>query len=257
MKADFLIRNARIRTLDDRGIPSESLAALNGRVLAIGSSQDLEPLVGPNTCVLDLDNRTVLPGFIDAHEHLSWFAEEPLKVNVSPGQVRSLAELLKRVNGEAAKLAPGKWIQAVLYDDTKMVEGRRLTRDDLDQAAPENPVIVVHVSGHWAVVNSAAMESGGLTDQSPDPKGGTLGRDPNTGRLDGRLIEMAMFNFAFESLAVQPTVVPPFPREVRRNSLKQQPASLIPQGSAASAMPSRRRAMSRPTTICCLPASSP
>jgi predicted amidohydrolase YtcJ len=219
MKADLLIRHARIRTLDDRGILAESLAALNGRVLAIGSSQDLEELAGPNTCVLDLDNRTVLPGFIDAHEHLSWFAEEPLKLNVSPGQVQSLAELLSRVKSEAATLAPGDWIRAVLYDDTKMAEGRRLTRDELDRAAPENPVIVVHVSGHWAVVNSAAMKAGGITDQSPDPKGGALGRDPNTGRLDGRLIEMAMFNFAFESLAVQPTVVPAFPRDVRRNSL--------------------------------------
>jgi predicted amidohydrolase YtcJ len=220
MKADFLIRNARIRTLDERGTQAESLAALNGRILAVGSSQDLEPLAGPDTCVLDLGHRTVLPGFIDAHEHLSWFAEEPLKLNVSSGEVRSLAELLKKVNEEAARLAPGQWIQAVLYDDTKMAECRRLTRDDLDRAAPQHPVIVVHVSGHWAVVNSAALKAGGLTDQSPDPKGGALGRDPKTGRLDGRLIEMAMFNFAFESLAVQPTVVPPFPREVRRNSLK-------------------------------------
>jgi branched-chain amino acid transport system ATP-binding protein len=190
------------------------------RILAIGASQDLEPLAGPDTCMLDLGRRTVLPGFIDAHEHLSWFAEEPLKLNVSSGQVNSLAELLKKVHGAAAKLAPGEWIQAVLYDDTKMAEGRRLTRDDLDPVAPENPVIVVHVSGHWAVVNSAALKAGGLTDRTPDPKGGTLGRDPETGRLDGRLIEMAMFNFAFESLAVQPTVVPPFPRDVRRKCLR-------------------------------------
>lgn len=220
MKADFLIRNARIRTLDEHGTSADSLAALNGRILAIGASQDLEPLAGPDTCVLDLGRRTVLPGFIDAHEHLSWFAEEPLKLNVSSGQVHSLAELLKKVHGAAAKLAPGEWIQAVLYDDTKMAEDRRLTRDDLDPVAPENPVIVVHVSGHWAVVNSAALKAGGLTDRTPDPKGGTLGRDPETGRLDGRLIEMAMFNFAFESLAVQPTVVPPFPRDVRRKCLR-------------------------------------
>jgi hypothetical protein len=221
MAVDLLILNARIRTLDDHGTLARGLAAANGRILSIDDSHALEPLAGPGATVLDLQGRTVLPGFIDAHEHLSWFAEEPLKLNLSSERIKSLLDLVAMIRSEASRLHPGEWIQGVLYDDTKMVEGRSLTRDDLDAAAPAHPVIVVHVSGHWAVVNSMALKSGGLDDRSPDPKGGSLGRDPATGRLDGRLIEMAMFNFAFESLAVQPLVVPPFPREVRRRSLKQ------------------------------------
>ncbi|MCU0590954.1 MAG: amidohydrolase [Desulfobacterales bacterium] len=221
MVVDLLILNARIRTLDDHGTVARGLAAANGKILAVDDSHALESLAGPGTTVLDLQGRTVLPGFIDAHEHLSWFAEEPLKLNLSSERIKSLADLLALIRSEASRLHPGEWIQGVLYDDTKMVEGRSLTRDDLDAAAPAHPVIVVHVSGHWAVVNSTALKSGGLDDRSPDPKGGALGRDPATGRLDGRLIEMAMFNFAFESLAVQPLVVPPFPREVRRRSLRQ------------------------------------
>ncbi len=221
MGVDLLVLNARIRTLDDHRTVACSLAAASGKILAVDASHALESLAGPGTTVLDLQGRTVLPGFIDAHEHLSWFAEEPLKLNLSPERIKSLSDLLARIRSEASRLQPGEWIQGVLYDDTKMAEGRPLTRDDLDAAAPAHPVIVVHVSGHWAVVNSTALKSGGLDERSSDPKGGALGRDPATGRLDGRLIEMAMFNFAFESLAVQPLVVPPFPREVRRRSLKQ------------------------------------
>jgi hypothetical protein len=220
LKADLLVLNARIHTFDDQCTIADSLAALNGRVLAVGATEQLRSLAGPNTEVLDLGGRTVLPGFIDAHEHLSWFAEEPLKLNMSPAHVNSLSDLVSLVSTEAARLRPGEWVRGVLYDDTKMAEGRRLTREDLDKAAPHHPVIIIHVSGHWAVVNSAALKAGGLNDQSPDPKGGALGRDPLTGRLDGRLIEMAMFNYAFESLAVEPTVVPQFARNVRRKALK-------------------------------------
>ena len=230
MAADLLVVNARIRTLDGQGTVAQALAAANGSILAVGAAHALKPLAGPGTTVLDLQGRTVLPGFIDAHEHLSWFAEEPLKLNLASERIKSLADLLAAVRSEATRRRPGEWIQGVLYDDTKMIEGRPLTRDDLDAAAPAHPVIVVHVSGHWAVVNSTALKAGGLNDHSPDPKGGALGRDPATGRLDGRLIEMAMFNFAFESLAVQPLVVPPFPRDVRRQAIKQAARTLNAAG---------------------------
>ncbi len=228
--ADLVIRNARIRTMDPKGSRGQALAVWKGLVLAVGTEGEIEPLCAPGTQKLNLGGRTVLPGFIDAHEHLSWFAEEPLKLDCSPQRVGSLAELLARVEGEAARLAPGDWIRGVLYDDTKMAEGRPLTRDDLDSAAPDHPVIIIHVSAHWAVVNSAALKLGGLSERSPDPKGGALGREPGSGRLDGRLIEMAMFNFAFESLAVDPTVVPPFPPEVRRHALQEAARTLNAAG---------------------------
>ena len=220
LNADLMIQNARIRTFDDRATITEALAAFGGRIIATGSRDDIAPLRGSGTLILDLAGRTVLPGFIDAHEHLSWFAEEPLKLNLSREQISSLDGLVGLVKHEASRLNPGEWIRGALYDDTRMREKRPLTRDDLDAAAPENPAIIVHVSCHWAVVNSAALKMGGLHDRSPDPKGGAFGRDPATGRLDGRLIEMAMFNFAFESLTVKPTVVPPFDRDVRRKSLQ-------------------------------------
>lgn len=218
--ADLIIRNARVRTMDHKGSVAQAVAVWKGLVLAVGTESEIESLCSPETQRIDLDGRTVLPGFIDAHEHLSLFAEEPLKLDCSPQRFSSLTELLAQVAREASRLDPEGWIRGVLYDDTKMAEGRPLTRADLDSAAPKHPVIIIHVSTHWAVVNSVALRLGGFDDQSPDPKGGALGRESGSARLDGRLIEMAMFNFAFESLAVEPTVVPSFPPEVRRRALQ-------------------------------------
>jgi len=219
MRADLLITNGRIRTLDEKGSQAEALAAVNGWIVALGSNKDLAPLAGPGTLELDLKGRTVLPGFIDAHEHLSLFSEIPLQLDFSPANVTSLAQLQEKVRAAARGLKPGEWVRGMLYDDTKMTEGRRLTREDLDAAAPDNPVLVVHVSAHWGVVNSAALKLGGLDESSPDPKGGALGRDRATGRLTGQLIETALFNFGFECFSQTGTVVPPFPREVRRRAL--------------------------------------
>ena len=219
IKADVFIHNAVIRTMDAQGSVAESLAIINGKIAAVGRQADLSSLAGPQTRVLDLGGRTVLPGFIDAHEHLSWFAENALRLDLSADRVNNLTRLKELVAEEAKRVGRGEWIRGSSYDDTKMEDGRRLTRDDLDAATPDNPAIVVHISGHWAVVNSRALKLAGLDRNSPDPEGGSLGREPGSGRLNGLLLEMAMFNFAFEALAAQPTVVPPFPREIREKAV--------------------------------------
>jgi predicted amidohydrolase YtcJ len=228
--ADLLIHNASIQTLDQQSTRAESLAVLDGKIIAVGSNNELSALGGPETRKLDLGGRTVLPGFIDSHEHLSWFAENLLKLDLSADKVASLDQLKSMVSEEARRLGPGEWIRGNCYDDTKMTDGRRLTRDDLDAAAPDNPVIIVHISGHWAVVNSKALEIGKLDENSPDPEGGSLGRESGAGRLNGLLLEMAMFNFAFENMAVTPTVVPSFPKDVLMRSIKEACAFLNSAG---------------------------
>ena len=230
LNADLLIRNARIRTMDPDRPEARSIAILNGRILALTQNDDLGFTAGPDTIELDLGGKTVMPGFIDAHEHLSWFAENDLKLDLSPNRVKSLDQLKDLISEQARLVKAGDWVRGIGYDDTKFVEARRLSRADLDLAAPQNPVIVVHVSGHWAVVNSRALKIGNLNRSSKDPEGGSLGRDPETGRLTGLLLEMAMFNFAFESLAVTETVVPPFPRDVIMKALQKATAFLNSAG---------------------------
>ena len=219
MEATLLLENGRIRTLDENGTIAESLAALDDRIVAVGSNRDLAALAGRETKRLDLGGCTVLPGFIDTHEHLSDFAEMTLEVDVSPNRVKSLSELLEVIRLEADRLPHGEWVRAILYDDTKMAEERLLTRGDLDTVAPQHPVIVAHVSGHWGIVNSEALARGGVEETHPDPEGGRLGRDKATGRLNGQLIETAFFRFAEESMSREPAVVPPFAPEVRKKAL--------------------------------------
>ena len=230
LNVDLIIRNANIRTMDPDMPVAGSLAAVNGRIIAVSVDDDLGGLAGPDTVVLDLAGRTATPGFIDAHQHLSWFAENGLNLDVSPESAGSISEILDLISREAERLGEGEWVRAMRYDDAKTVEKRRLTRDDLDRAAPNNPVIVVQVSGHWAVVNSMALKAGGLNRDAGDPEGGSYGRDPETGRLNGLMLEMAMFNFAFESMAVTPTVVPPYPRDVRLEAVQKATAILNESG---------------------------
>jgi predicted amidohydrolase YtcJ len=219
-EADLLIQNAQIRTFDQKRPLAQSLAALNGWIIGIGSNRDLENLAGPNTQIMDLGGRTVLPGFIDAHEHLSISSQIPLQLDLSPSKVDNLEHLLRIVQSEAKRLDPGEWIRGALYDDTKMREGRLPTRENLDAVAPDHPVIIRHVSGNVGVVNSAGLRRGGLDENSPNPKGGKLGRDEKTGRLTGHLFSNALFRFTSEAMSKEPPVVPLFGRAVRNEALR-------------------------------------
>jgi predicted amidohydrolase YtcJ len=134
-------------------------------------------------------------------------AGDLLNLDVSSDAVKSLGELTRKVLDEAVATPPGTWIRATRYDDGKMAEGRLLTRWDLDEVAPDHPVLVVQVAGHWAVVNSKALELGGLHDASEAPAGGEYGRD-GAGRLNGVLYERALFEFAYPAVSTGEPIVP-------------------------------------------------
>ena len=160
-----------------------------------------------------------MPGFVDAHIHPSIVAEDLLNLDVSSGVVGSLAELTRKVLDQAVATPPGTWIKGTRYDDGKMAEGRLLTRWDLDEVAPDHPVLINQVAGHWAVVNSKALELGGLDDTSEAPPGGEYGRD-GAGRLNGVLYERALFQFAYPAVANGETVVPVATLEERLGGLE-------------------------------------
>jgi len=168
---------------------------------------------------MDLGGRTVLPGFIDAHEHLSNVAEIPLQLDLSSPSPKSITELLERIKSEAEHLPSGQWIRGIRYDDTLIRDGHSLSREDLDAAAPHHPVVVTHVSFHWGVVNSEALRRGEIDESTPDPKGGKLGREAKTGRLTGQVLEAGLYRFGLEGLTREPMIVPPFGREVRKKAL--------------------------------------
>ena len=165
---------------------------------------------------MDLKGRTVLPGFIDAHQHLSIFSQVPLQLNLSVLQVQSVEKLLEIVQSEAKRLPRGEWIRGVLYDDTKMFGDRALIKEDLDSVAPYHPVIIIHVSYNWSIVNSEALRRGGIDEMTPDQKGRKIGRDSVTGRLTGQLFGTA---FHSEAMSGGQAIVPPFEKGIRNRAL--------------------------------------
>ena len=208
--ADLVFWGGKVITVDPRKPAVQAVAIKNGRFLMAGSDSEVKALSGRSTEVIDLKGRTVTPGFIDSHQHLFEYGTNLLQLDCSPKKCRSLADLKKAVRKETLRKPPGKWIRGVGYDDTKMVDLRPLNRWDLDEVAPDHPVFIQQVSGHWAVVNSRALEAGGVREDALNPKGGSYGRDTQTGRLNGTLYEQAEFAFVYEGTTGHPPIMPPF-----------------------------------------------
>ena len=214
MSAEKIFRARRI--VAQNGGAIEAFATFGERIVATGGFQSMRERF-PAADIVELDG-VVVPGFNDAHAHLAMAAEDVLHLDLSVKSVRSLAELKAKIRAEAA--AKEGWIRGSRYDDAKMAEGRVLTRWDLDEVAPDHPVLVIHVAGHWGVANSRALTLGGLTDASEPPAGGAFGRDAS-GKLNGILYEQAIFNFAYPSVAEGGTsVAPPSTPEDRLQGLE-------------------------------------
>jgi predicted amidohydrolase YtcJ len=183
-----------------------AFAVGNGRVLSTGPLSALRELY-PNAEVVDFGYGVVVPGFHDAHLHLGSTADQLRQVDLSYPSVRSLDEVSRRIRDQAIAKAPGDWIIGSRFDDGKMAEDRPLTRFDLDEVAPDHPVLVRQVAGHWGVVNSRALTLGGIDDASQPPEGGAYGRD-GTGRLNGVLYERALVDFVSSPAAGGRGIVP-------------------------------------------------
>ena len=150
---------------------------------------DILDFAAAGTKKVDLGGKTVVPGFIDGHCHPAYSGRRHLRF--IDCDLRSIAAIQDAVRERAAKTPPGEWVAGFKYDDTKTAEKRFITREDLDAAAPKHPVYIAHRGGHTGYVNSLALAKAGITEKSPDPEGGKFVRDPETGRLTGRLLERA------------------------------------------------------------------
>ncbi len=192
MAQQLIVTAEHIITMTDE--TPAAFAVNDARIAAAGSVAELRERY-PSAEVVDFGRAVVVPGFHDAHMHLGSSADQFLQVDLSYPGVQSLAELMRRIRNRAISTAPGQWIIGSRYDDGKMAEGRPLTRYDLDEVAPDHPVLVRQVAGHWGIVNSRALAQGNLDDTSQPPEGGVYGRDA-AGRLNGVLYERALVDFA-------------------------------------------------------------
>ena len=211
LKADTIIRNTNIITMDTRQPHAEAAAILDGKFIGVGSAAELTNLVGPNTRVLDLTGKTVLPGFIDAHIHV--LNSGIRHVMAADCDLPTITAIQTALRERVETTAPGQWVQGFKFDDTKTVENRFLFREDLDAVSTFHPIMVSHRAGHIYYLNTMALEAAGFTRDTPDPFGGRLGRDPDTGELNGVVYERAIEPVRFG-------LIPSDTPEIRREGLR-------------------------------------
>ncbi len=187
--------NAQVITLDHAGPSATALVVQNGRILAVGDERAIRSTYLdshstnrlPGVIVLDMQGRTILPGLTDAHLHLEHYALSLQRVDC---ETRTLQECLDRVSERAQKSRPGEWVLGHGWNQNNWLSGFG-SAADLDRAAPDNPVYLTAKSLHAAWANTAALKLAGITEETPDPPNGGLGRRPD-GRLNGILFESAM-----------------------------------------------------------------
>lgn len=195
--ADTIFFNGAVVTMEADQPQARALAVLDGKIVAVGSRRQAMRWKGPDTVLHDLAGRALLPGFIDAHGHISLLAQTIALCNVSAppvGPVSNLADLKRELLAyrDRMKLPPGAWIVGFGYDDSLLEEARHPNRDDLDAISAGHPIALIHVSAHLASLNSAALAAVGLTEATPDPAGGVIRRREGSRDPDGVLEESAL-----------------------------------------------------------------
>ncbi|RMD91301.1 MAG: amidohydrolase, partial [Calditrichaeota bacterium] len=189
-KADLVLKNGIIYTVDENNSKAEAIAIAGDKILAVGSNADIEEYVDDNTQVIDLQRKTVVPGFVDAHYHFLGVGRREFQLNLDG--TRSLEEFLARVKAEAEKTPEGEWIRGRGWIEEDWLIKEFPTRWDLDKVAPNHLVFLGRADGHSAVVNSLTLQKAGITKDTPDPEGGQILRDPSTGEPNGMLLDNAM-----------------------------------------------------------------
>ncbi len=184
--ADLVLKRGKIWCGAETGTV-EALAAFGGKVLATGTGADLDPLIGPNTRVVDLDGRLATPGLYDVHLHLLPLGLYMAQVDLRPHTAPTLEAMLEALAARAAGQPVGSWVVGVGYDHAKLEPRRHPTRAELDRAVPDHPVYVVRTCGHLAVCNSLALKLAGIDAATPSPPGGLI--EVVDGELTGLLAE--------------------------------------------------------------------
>lgn len=190
---DLVVINAKVYTMA-AGLPrAEAFAVSGGRIVAVGSSAQVRSLAGKGTQVRDAKGMTIVPGFIDTHNHPvgTRLLYEVLVANPFEVEFVSIDSIVAKLREKARTTPPGMWVDGWFHDDTKLTDKRPLTIRDLDLVSREHPVCVHHRGGHTAFYNSKAFELAKVTRETRAPAGGSFDRDAD-GELNGRVTDRAM-----------------------------------------------------------------
>jgi predicted amidohydrolase YtcJ len=190
--ADLVAFNAKVYTVDSRVPKAEAFAVKGGRFMAVGSSQEMKALAGKMTTMFDAKQMTIVPGFIDCHNHApgNVLLYEVIVGNPYVVEFVTIGSIVQKLREKAQETPAGTWVDGYFFDDTKVKDDRLINVHDLDQVSKDHPVVVHHRGGHTSFYNSKALELAGVNKNTPDPPGGTFDRDPN-GELNGRVTDRA------------------------------------------------------------------
>jgi predicted amidohydrolase YtcJ len=199
--------NGHVLTMDVDGRQATALVIEDDRILAVGTDEDVQRWLADADVMLDLEGRTVVPGFVEAHGHFpgAGLAAVAADLNSPPiGNVKTIPEALEALQDVDAAQPGDDWLIGFGYDDTMLEEKRHFTRADLDSVSTTRPILAMHISAHMAVVNSLALERFAITAETPDPPGGEIRKDPETGEPTGLLLETASRPLQLEALNMPP-----------------------------------------------------
>jgi len=187
--ADIVFKNGNIYTANDKSPQAQAIAVKGDHIVFVGTNAAAQKYVGANTRVVDLHGNTVLPGFTDSHQHLSGVGQREMTLNLEG--TTSLEDLLAKVKARVDQAKPGEWVTGRGWIETHWQPPVFPTRSDLDKVSPDNPVILGRADGHGAVVNSAAIKLAGVDKNTPNPFGGEISRDKQSGEPNGMLLDAA------------------------------------------------------------------
>lgn len=202
--ADLVVFNAKVYTVDSRVPKAEAFAVKEGRFTAVGSNAYIKALIGKETQTFDVKQMTVVPGFIDCHNHApgNMLLYEVVVGNPYVVEFVTISSIVDKLRAKARETPPGAWIEGFFFDDTKVKDNRQLSVHDLDEVSKDHPVMVEHRGGHTAYYNSKAFELADINKNTPNPAGGTFDRDSN-GDLNGRVTDRA--RDVFDRVGKRPT----------------------------------------------------
>jgi len=197
--ADLIYSGGPILTMNDAAPSAEAVAVRGGRILALGTRAQMEATRGPGTRMINLEGRTMLPGFVDPHGHVAMVGLQAVGANLlaaPDGEANDIASLIRILRDWAARNEAAVRRYGLIfgfgYDDSQLKERRHPTRDELDQVSTEVPVLIIHTSSHLAAANSKALEKVGITAATPDPVGGVFRRRDGSREPNGVMEENAM-----------------------------------------------------------------
>ena len=201
--ADTIFHGDNIVTMDPQQPAVEAVAVRGETIVAAGSRDEVMALQGPATRVVDLGDNALLPGFIDSHGHFLGAGRDQTSLGLHPppvGDVNNIDDIVRKVQEwiDEHDIPPGEVVTGRGYDDSLLEEGRHPTREDLDRASTDHPIILTHVSGHLTTTNSAALAASDITADTPDPPGGHVRRMEGSMEPNGVLEETARGLLAFD-----------------------------------------------------------